>query len=112
MLDLIAIVWVVLSIVVLAWTRANRYLVLATLGSILLACYFAASAWMNGALSVAVDDQSAQMHAQTATTFEALTVLAMSASAACMMIAWRRRPKRIADESLERTQGAMQGGTI
>ena len=85
MLDLIAIAWVVLSIVVLASTRANRYLVFATLGSTLLACYFAAGVWMNGALSLAVDDQSAQGHVRAAITFEILTALAMSASAACLI---------------------------
>src|SRR4051794_477600 len=108
MLDLIAIAWIVLSIVVLASARANRYLVLATLFSTLLACYFAAGVWMNGALSLAVDDQSAQAHVRAAVTFEILTALAMSASAGCLVLAWRRRPRRGATDRLN----AMQGGTL
>ena len=111
MLDLIAIAWVVLSIAVLASARANRYLVFATLGSTLLACYFAAGVWMNGALSLAVDDQSAQGHVRAAVTFEILTALAVSASAACLILAWRRRPRRSAPDRLDSHQGAMHGGT-
>ena len=94
MLDIAAVTWIVLSIVVLASARANRYLVLATLGSTLLAAYFAASVWMNGALSIAVDEQSAQQHVRAATTFEILTALAMAVAAGCLTLAWHRRPRR------------------
>ena len=108
MLDLIAITWIALSIVVLVSARANRYLVLATLASTVLACYFAAGVWMHGALSVAVDDRSAQGHVRAAIIFEILTVLAVSASAACLIVAWRRRPRRRATDRLN----AMERGTM
>jgi len=94
MLDIAAAAWVVLAIVVLAFARANRYLVLATLASTVLAAYFAASVWMNGALSVALDDQSAQQHVRAATTFQVLTALTMAMAAGCLVLAWRRRPRR------------------
>ena len=111
MLDIIAVGWIVLSIVVLASARASRYLVLATLGSTLLAFYCAAAVWWNGALSVAVDDQSAQQHIRAAVTFEALTAVAASASVACLVLAWRRRSRRRANDGLDASHSAVQSGT-
>ena len=93
MLDFLAVAWLVLSIAVLLHTRANRYLVLSTLGAIVVACYCAASVWMNGALSVAVDEGSASQHVRAALLFEVLAGVAVSASLACLVLAWRRRPR-------------------
>jgi len=109
MLDLLAVAWLVLSIVVLASTRANRYLVLGTLGTTLLAAYCAAGVWMNGALSVAMDDRSAQQHVRAATMFEVLTVVAMAAATGCLVVAWRRRPRRGA---LHPAQNVARSGTL
>jgi glucan phosphoethanolaminetransferase (alkaline phosphatase superfamily) len=108
MLDLFAVAWVALSVVVLVFTRANRYLVLGTLGCTVLGFYFVASVWMNGALSVAVDEQSAQQHARAATTYELLTGVAMAAAMGCLVLAWRRRPRRA---ELQQSQGMSQRGT-
>jgi hypothetical protein len=94
MLDILAVTWIVMSIAVLAFTRANRYLVLATLGAIVAACYCAAAVWMNGALSVALDDASARPHVRAALTFEVLAGLAVSVATICLAIAWRARPRR------------------
>lgn len=107
MLDIIAVAWLALSIVVLVLTRANRYLVLGTLGATVLACWFAASVWMNGALSVVGDEQSARQHAHAATMFELLAVLAMAAATGCLVLAWQRRPRRKA-----RSSSAAVGHTI
>ena len=94
MLDDIAVGFVVLSLVVLVFTRANRYLVIGTLVSIALAAYGAAGAWMSGALSVALDDQSSAQQVRSARIFELITVMAVSATVGCLVLAWRRRPNR------------------
>ena len=93
MLDIIAVACIVLSVVVLAFTRANRYLVLGTIAAIVVACYSAAAVWMNGALSVAVDEQRAREHVRAALTFEVLTGVAISAAMVCLVLAWRFRPR-------------------
>ena len=108
MIDILAVTWVVMSIVVLAFTRANRYLVLGTLGAIVAACYFAAAVWMNGALSVALDDESAREHVRAALTFEVLAGLAVSAATVCLVIAWRLRPRRGKSGA---SRSVAQGGT-
>jgi hypothetical protein len=109
MLDLLAVAWLALSIVVLVAARANRYLVLGTLGATVLACYFAAGVWMNGALSVAVDEQNAQQHVRAAVRFELLAAVAMTAAAVCLVLAWRRRPQR---RDPQRTASVAQRGTM
>jgi hypothetical protein len=108
MLDLLAVVWLALSITVLVVTRANRWLVLGVLGATVLAAYFAAAVWMNGALSVAVDEQSAQQHVRTAATFELLAAMAIAAAAGFLVLAWRRRPR---PGDPQQTQSAAAGGT-
>ena len=99
MLDIIAVAWLVLSIAVLVHARANRYLVLATLGAIVVACYCTAAVWMNGALSLALDEASAREHVRAALAYEALAALALSAATLCLVLAWRRRPRRGASGS-------------
>ena len=108
MLDLLAVAWLALSLVVLVATRANRYLVLGALGSTVLGCYFAAGVWMNGALSIASDEASAQQHLRTATMFELLAAFAMAAAAGFLVLAWRRRPRR---RAVQPTQSSVQNGT-
>jgi hypothetical protein len=109
MLDIVAVAWLALCIVVLGWTRANRYLVIGTLGSTVIACWFAASVWMNGALSAVGDEQSAQRHVSAATTYEVLTALALAAAATCLVLAWRRRPRRA---GIGRSPSVAQSGTV
>ena len=108
MLDLLAVAWLALSIVVLVATRANRYLVLGALGSTVLGCYFAAGVWMQGALSIASDEPSAQQHLRAATMFELLAAFAMTAAAGFLVLAWRHRPRR---RELQQPQSAAQSGT-
>jgi hypothetical protein len=109
MLDLIAVLWLAFAVIVLYATRANRWLVLATFGTIVLACYFAAGVWMNGVLSVAVDERSAQQHVRAATMYELLTVIAMMATTVCLVLAWRRRPRA---RRAERRQNVAPSGTL
>jgi glucan phosphoethanolaminetransferase (alkaline phosphatase superfamily) len=109
MLDLIAVLWLAFAVIVLFATRANRWLVLATFGSIVLACYFAAGVWMNGVLSVAVDERSAQQHVHAAMMYELLTMVAMMATTVCLVLAWRRRPRR---GDAGRRQSVAPSGTL
>lgn len=108
MLDLLAVAWLALSLVVLVATRANRYLVLGALGSTVLGCYFVAGAWMQGALSIASDEPSAQQHLRAVTMFELLAAFAMAAAAGFLVLAWRRRPRR---RAVQQTQSSVQNST-